>query len=83
MLVTPDNTHTFTIPQINAVNPIGSGDSVSAGTAYVLAEGHSLPEAFVFGLACGTSNAMNLEPGMVKLDQIVELVPKILTTNSH
>jgi len=78
MLMTPSGTHTFTVPEIKAVNPIGSGDSVSAGTAFALNSGSSLLEAFVFGLACGTSNAMNLEPGVVKLDQIAELVPKIL-----
>ncbi len=77
MLFQPSSSYTFQIPQIKALNPIGSGDSVSAGTAYALAKGHSLVEAFVFGLACGTSNAMNIEPGVVKLDQIAELVPKI------
>jgi tagatose 6-phosphate kinase len=71
------NACTFTVPAIKAVNPIGSGDSVSAGTAYALAKEHSLVEAFVFGLACGTSNAMNIEPGVVKPDQIAALVPKI------
>jgi tagatose 6-phosphate kinase len=69
--------YTLTVPQIKALNPIGSGDSVSAGTAYALAKGHSRVEAFVFGLACGTSNAMNIEPGLVKLDQISSLVPQI------
>lgn len=82
-LFEPGKSCTFTVPAIKALNPIGSGDSVSAGTAYALSKGHSLVEAFVFGLACGTSNAMNLEPGCVKLEQIAELVPKILTTNSH
>ncbi len=78
MLFQPGASYTFTVPQIKALNPIGSGDSVSAGTAFALAKGRSLVEAFVFGLACGTSNAMNIKPGMVKLDQIAELVPKIL-----
>jgi len=76
-LFEPGNACSFTVPVIKAVNPIGSGDSVSAGTTCALAKGHSLVESFVFGLACGTSNAMNIEPGVVKLDQIAELVPKI------
>ncbi len=76
-LFEPGAAYTFTVPQIKAVNPIGSGDSVSAGTAFALAKGHSLTEAFVFGLACGTSNAMNLNPGFVKPEQIAELVPQI------
>jgi tagatose 6-phosphate kinase len=82
-LFEPGKSCSFTVPVIKAVNPIGSGDSVSAGTAYALAKGHSLVEAFVFGLACGTSNAMNIEPGVVKPEQIAALVPKILTANSH
>lgn len=77
MLVTPEQAYTFTVPQIQAANPIGSGDSVSAGTSFALAKGSSLPEAFLFGLACGTANAMNIEPGVVNPEQIAELVPKI------
>lgn len=77
MLFQPGASHTFTVPQIKAVNPIGSGDSVSAGTAFALTSGSSLPEAFVFGLACGTSNAMNIEPGVVKPEQIAQLTQQI------
>lgn len=77
MLFIPGASYTFTVPVVKALNPIGSGDSVSAGTAYALAKGHSLIEAFVFGLACGTSNAMNIEPGVVLPEQITELVPQI------
>ena len=76
-LVTADSTFHFKIPAIQAVNPIGSGDSVSAGTAYALANGSAVHEAFAFGLACGTSNAMNLAPGHVELNQIAELAPQI------
>jgi tagatose 6-phosphate kinase len=77
MLFMPGAAYTFRIPQIEALNPIGSGDSVSAGIVFALAKGSSLPEAFIFGLACGTSNAMNLNPGVVKSEQIAELVPQI------
>ena len=76
-LFAPGIAATFILPQIKAANPIGSGDSVSAGTTYALAKGHSLTEAFVFGLACGTSNAMNPEPGAVNPDQLGDLVKQI------
>lgn len=76
-LVTPDQVLTYSIPVIETVNPIGSGDSVSAGTSFALAKGSPLPEAFAFGLACGTSNAMNRAPGHIELSQIAELVPQI------
>jgi tagatose 6-phosphate kinase len=76
-LFEPGKAYTFTVPVIKALNPIGSGDSVSAGTAFALAKGHSLVEAFIFGLACGTSNAMNIEPGKVNPDQLGDLVKQI------
>lgn len=76
-LVTSSDVLTYSIPVIDAVNPIGSGDSVSAGTSFALAKGSPLPEAFAFGLACGTSNAMNLAPGHIELDQIAKLAPQI------
>lgn len=76
-LFAPGIAAAFILPQIKAANPIGSGDSVSAGTTYALAKGHSLTEAFVFGLACGTSNAMNPEPGVVNPDQLGDLVKQI------
>lgn len=77
MLVTADTIYRYEIPIIKALNPIGSGDSVSAGVSFALAKGSALPEAFAFGLACGTANAMNREPGIVKPEQIAELVPQI------
>lgn len=76
-LVTASNVLTYSIPAIEVANPIGSGDAVSAGTTFALAKGSALPEAFAFGLACGTSNAMNLAPGQVELNQIADLVPQI------
>jgi tagatose 6-phosphate kinase len=78
MLITPERSYAFTIPQIKAVNPIGSGDSVNAGMTFALEKGNALPEAFAFGLACGTANAMTKEPGIINPDQIAKLVPKIL-----
>ncbi len=76
-LFEPDTACTFTVPKIKVLNPIGSGDSVSAGTTYALSKGSSLPEAFAFGLACGTSNAMNIEPGVVKPEQLAQLAPEL------
>lgn len=76
-LVSSDPTCRFSIPHVKALNPIGSGDSVSAGISFALAKGSSRPEAFALGLACGTSNAMNIKPGHVEPEQIAELAPQI------
>jgi tagatose 6-phosphate kinase len=80
LLVTPETTLQLDIPTIRAVNPIGSGDAVNAGTAYALAKDASLPEAFAFGLACGSSNALNAAPGHIESGQIAELASQIQIT---
>ena len=77
LFVTRDETVQFSIPNVNVISTLGSGDSVNAGIAFALQKGSSLKEAFVFGLACGVSNAMNRLPGMVNLDQIASIVPQI------
>jgi 1-phosphofructokinase family hexose kinase len=77
LLVTRKETVQFSIPKVDVVSTLGSGDAVNAGIAFALQKGSSLKEAFVFGLACGVSNAMNRLPGVVKPDQIAKLVPQI------
>ena len=52
-------------PAIRAINPIGAGDSTTAGVAYALRQGKSIPEATRFGLACGSADALTLVPGEV------------------
>lgn len=76
-LVTRDVTFQFSIPKVNVVSTLGCGDSVNAGIAFALQKGSSLKEAFVFGLACGASNAMNRLPGVVDPKQIAALVKQI------
>jgi fructose-1-phosphate kinase PfkB-like protein len=77
LLVTREETVQFSIPKVDVVSTLGCGDSVNAGIAFAMQKGSSLKEAFVFGLACGASNAMNRLPGVVKPDQIAALVPQI------
>lgn len=77
LLVTREETVRFSIPKVDVVSTLGSGDSVNAGIAFALQKGSSLKEAFVFGLACGASNAMNRLPGVVTPEQIARLVPQI------
>ena len=53
-------------PKINAVNPVGSGDAVTAGLAVALNDGLSIKEALVLGMSCGAANALNLVSGLIK-----------------
>jgi fructose-1-phosphate kinase PfkB-like protein len=45
-------------PEVRVVNPIGSGDAVTAGIVVALARGESLPEAVRFGMACGAAQTL-------------------------
>lgn len=77
LLFTREETIRFSIPKVDVVSTLGCGDSVNAGIAFALRKGSSLKEAFVFGLACGASNATNRLPGVVTPDQIAKLALQI------
>jgi 1-phosphofructokinase family hexose kinase len=77
LLVTRHSTHRFHIPDVNVVSTLGCGDSVNAGISFALQKGSALPEAFIFGLACGAANAKTALPGVVKHDHISEIAQKI------
>lgn len=52
-------------PQIQASNPVGSGDATTAGIAAALLQGHSMLEAVRWGIACGSASATTLTAGEV------------------
>ena len=83
LLITPNETVQFSIPQVEVQSTLGCGDSVNAGIAFALQKGSSLKEAFVFGLACGAANAQTALPGVVDLEQIAQLAREISSTNLH
>lgn len=60
-------------PHVRAINPIGSGDAMTAGIAVGLLRGQSMMEAVRFGVACGAANAMTAEPGFVRLPDVIRL----------
>ena len=49
------------LPADVTVNPIGAGDTVGAGTLVQMCRGHSVADAFRWGLAAGTASCINLE----------------------
>jgi tagatose 6-phosphate kinase len=60
-------------PKIEAINPVGSGDAVTAGLAVALSEGETVSEILVNGMACGAANALNLISGMLTLEDVNRL----------
>ncbi len=61
-LVCPHHARQFQPPKVKTLNPIGSGDSVTAGIAVGLVKDQRMPDAVALGIACGTANAMTLTP---------------------
>ena len=77
LLVLPDTTLHYSIPSVAVKSTLGCGDSVNAGIAFALQKGNALPEAFLFGLACGTANAQTAFPGLLHPEQIAGIAQQI------
>jgi fructose-1-phosphate kinase PfkB-like protein len=56
------------------VNPIGCGDSFTAGVLWRLLLGEDLAEACRWGCAVGAADALTLMPGEVKKQDVERLV---------
>lgn len=65
------------IPEINAVNPVGSGDSMVAGFAVATERGYSIEDILKYASACGTANAMEIETGKVDINNVNNLMKEI------
>jgi tagatose 6-phosphate kinase len=64
-------------PEVKAINPIGSGDSVAAGLAVAILRGQTLPDAARLAIACGAANAITPTAGLVRPDDVAALEPKV------
>ena len=60
-------------PKIQAINPIGSGDSFTAGVTARLIRGDELGEACRWGCAAGAANALTLMAGEVNRSDVERL----------
>jgi len=68
------------IPRVEAVNAVGSGDSMVAGLVVADHRGCSPEERLKLGAACGTANALMPSAGMVKLSDVESLLRDIQVT---
>lgn len=66
-----------TLPEIEAINPVGSGDAVVAGFAVGLIRGLEEENLIKFGLAMGVLNAMEEKTGHVNSDKIDWMLSQI------
>ncbi|HEX7731333.1 MAG TPA: 1-phosphofructokinase family hexose kinase [Rhodanobacter sp.] len=58
-------------------NTVGSGDCFMAGMAVAIRRGEPLPEALRLAVACGAANAMDVETGYVRPDQVEALLGRV------
>ena len=77
-LVTRHAARRFTIPKVTVISTLGCGDAVNAGIAFSLRQCRDMEKAFVFGLACGVSNAMHRLPGMIDPSQVNAIAARII-----
>lgn len=64
-------------PRITPVNPIGSGDSFTAGLVWRLLCGDDLGEAARWAAAAGAANALSAMPGELEVGDVKQLAARI------
>ncbi len=64
-------------PLVKAVNTVGCGDALVAGVLVALERNFSFPELCRMAVACGASNAMHEQPGVVTRDEIWHLMEDV------
>ena len=65
-------------PKLDAINPVGSGDAVTAGMMVALDQGASVREAVRLGMACGAANALQLMCGILDIVDVNRLQEDVL-----
>jgi tagatose 6-phosphate kinase len=66
-------------PEINAVNPIGSGDAFTAALISRLLRSEDLAEACAWASAAGAANALSLMPGELEIEESQRLRKQVRT----
>ncbi|MGO3838568.1 MAG: hexose kinase [Vagococcus sp.] len=72
-----DQFYDISIPKINVVNPVGSGDSTVAGIAYGLINGYKDTELLAYSMLFGMLNALEQQTGCVDLSKTNQYLPDI------
>lgn len=71
------NLYRIRIPQVAAINPVGSGDSMMAGIITALHRGQDITDALRLGAACGTVNTLHKAAGKVTIREIDTILKEI------
>jgi len=72
-----NNLFRVTVPDVEAVNPVGSGDSLVGGFAVGIERNYSIEDTIALGTACGTVNAMTKKTGWIEVKEVKEMMKKV------
>lgn len=73
-----DKHYKCTVPVIEAINPVGSGDSSIAGLAYGIENKLSHEDILKYSMACGVLNALEEEIGYINIDNLENIKSQIV-----
>ncbi len=65
------------VPVVDIVDTVGCGDALVAGFLVAQTRNFSFIEACRMGIACGTSNALHIGPGVIDNDEIWRLMEDV------
>ncbi len=74
---TIDDVKKIVIPEVEVMNPIGSGDALIGGLAYSYSKMYDMDKALLFSIGCSIANALNTRPGFLKYDDADFLMKKL------
>lgn len=65
-----DHFYRVTLPKLDIVNPVGSGDATIAGFAYALEKADSVENTIKFGMTAGVLNALEPKTGHINANHL-------------
>ncbi|MDO5018707.1 MAG: hexose kinase [Lagierella massiliensis] len=72
-----NSVYSVEIPNVKAVNPVGSGDSTVAGLAYGIDKNMGIENTIKLAMACGISNAIEEKTGYIDEGNVKEFMKRI------
>ncbi|CAA7600906.1 1-phosphofructokinase [Acididesulfobacillus acetoxydans] len=80
VVATEKRTYYAKAPSVQALNTVGSGDAMVAGFAVALARGYGVEEMLKLGVAVSAANAVTIETGSCKLEDIQFFLRQVAVT---
>ena len=78
LLFNEKHIYRVSLPKVESINPVGSGDAMIGGMAMAISKGWDWENIIRLGAACGTANAMESETGKVDMNNVNMISQKII-----